>query len=932
MAAIPEAKQRLIVTGELAIDGSAGYQASTALINFNTKVVNRYVDLAQIRCFGGFGNYTLLLDGSGSNGGVVVRASANEGDSYYLPTAKGDQYALKVLSNTGQTVIKQLAVQVESTQFKSTFDGAPLLSVIKPNTTLASTLRNTIANITLQNWRQGETVDVELGNGYSGSVLWSYTTPDSTSSSDTKNYGSLSMKRLGVIVDNIKLYTDGSVEIPVELKAGIVQATTINATTYENLPPFDPTNLLPLTLDNVDKKVGINNIDPQFDLDVVGDGAFTASLTARDLVLSGSGNAQILGGTASPEGTKTAPPGSLYLRTDGGVNSTLYVKQAGTGNTGWTAFGSFDPLPLTLDKVNNRVGINNTSPATDLHVVGATTTTTINVSNLRGYYLNNSLFMSSRNSGSVAIGDFAGGISSTPDVTTDQKVYAVAIGQNAGTRNQGIRAVGVGQYAGSSNQGENAVAIGNSAGGNNQGVDGVAIGTYTSHMGSGANAIAIGKFAGRNAHAANSIILNATGVELNSDGTNRFFVKPVRNENNVQSSLMQYNATTGEITYGFPGYAAGSTAIGQQAGWGGGTNIKQSANSTAVGYLAGATEQGVSTVSIGEQAARYVQKPNAIAIGSFAGTTNQSNNAIAIGASAGRNNQPQNSVAIGYLAAQNTTGENCIVLNATGAVLNTLSTQTNSFFVKPIRNLINESLPLLSYNATTGEICYGDSTTTSMLPITLDKVNTRVGINNTTPTTALDVTGTITATNVAGTLTTAAQPNITSVGTLGSLGVTGAISTGTLSLQAIANTTKPNVLYYDSTTKDVTYGSPPTTPPFTPFSPIVTNTVANGESADGTYRQYCNQTIGPGLFSVKALISWGSLGVGGSAVFLQRIKSTVPTIYVEKTGSYSGTTNEEFLSGTIYLTNTETVGVEIQRSGGSGIVNIKFQVIQINNY
>ena len=42
-------------------------------------------------------------------------------------------------------------------------------------------------------------------------------------------------------------------------------------------------------------------------------------------------------GTGSPEGAVTAPVGSLYSRTDGGANTSLYVKETGTGNTGWAA-------------------------------------------------------------------------------------------------------------------------------------------------------------------------------------------------------------------------------------------------------------------------------------------------------------------------------------------------------------------------------------------------------------------------------------------------------------------------------------------------------------------------------------------------------------------------------------------------------------------
>jgi hypothetical protein len=40
-------------------------------------------------------------------------------------------------------------------------------------------------------------------------------------------------------------------------------------------------------------------------------------------------------GSGSPESIVTAPPGSLYIRTDGGAGTTLYVKESGTGSTGW---------------------------------------------------------------------------------------------------------------------------------------------------------------------------------------------------------------------------------------------------------------------------------------------------------------------------------------------------------------------------------------------------------------------------------------------------------------------------------------------------------------------------------------------------------------------------------------------------------------------
>lgn len=46
---------------------------------------------------------------------------------------------------------------------------------------------------------------------------------------------------------------------------------------------------------------------------------------------------QDLSGAGAPETVIAAPVGSTYRRTDGGAGTTLYVKETGTGNTGWVA-------------------------------------------------------------------------------------------------------------------------------------------------------------------------------------------------------------------------------------------------------------------------------------------------------------------------------------------------------------------------------------------------------------------------------------------------------------------------------------------------------------------------------------------------------------------------------------------------------------------
>jgi hypothetical protein len=59
------------------------------------------------------------------------------------------------------------------------------------------------------------------------------------------------------------------------------------------------------------------------------------SSSSTGLRLRASGGSAIFSGTGTPEAAVTAPVGSLFLRTDGGAGTSLYVKESGAGNTGW---------------------------------------------------------------------------------------------------------------------------------------------------------------------------------------------------------------------------------------------------------------------------------------------------------------------------------------------------------------------------------------------------------------------------------------------------------------------------------------------------------------------------------------------------------------------------------------------------------------------
>jgi len=56
-----------------------------------------------------------------------------------------------------------------------------------------------------------------------------------------------------------------------------------------------------------------------------------------DVVAGDGEKVRVFTGFATPENVIVAKIGSLYLRQDGGAATSLYVKESGTGATGWIA-------------------------------------------------------------------------------------------------------------------------------------------------------------------------------------------------------------------------------------------------------------------------------------------------------------------------------------------------------------------------------------------------------------------------------------------------------------------------------------------------------------------------------------------------------------------------------------------------------------------
>jgi hypothetical protein len=87
-----------------------------------------------------------------------------------------------------------------------------------------------------------------------------------------------------------------------------------------------------ISVDTAGVNVAIINCDP-----TPVSGQTLLNLPKSASVTGVRGYPQQYQGAGSPESALTAVVGSIYFRTDGGASTSLYVKESGSGNTGWIA-------------------------------------------------------------------------------------------------------------------------------------------------------------------------------------------------------------------------------------------------------------------------------------------------------------------------------------------------------------------------------------------------------------------------------------------------------------------------------------------------------------------------------------------------------------------------------------------------------------------
>jgi hypothetical protein len=346
------------------------------------------------------------------------------------------------------------------------------------------------------------------------------------------------------------------------------------------------------------------------------------------------------------------------------VSGNLSSGNANLGNLAIANFFSGDGSLLTnigaalLSNGNSNVSIPVANGNITFNVAG-----NANVANISGTTLTTKQFRLLSNS--VVLGNGAA-------TYTGDTQPAVIIGAGAGNSANNTNRIAIGSGAGNAAGGEGTVQIGVSAGANS----------------SGQNGVALGFGAGKNVSANLTTFI---GYNAGSSGTGNVWVI------GLGAEAKQANAGNASIGIGRLAGANGdlgdAIAIGRQAA-----------------YLG---SQGLGAVAVGSYAAQSPQGNGSIAIGYYAaGTGNTANaqggNSIAIGWEAGIEKQGANAIAIGGRAGKLNQHTNTIIVHAGNAVTGLDSTQANSLFVKPIRDVTGnvDFTVQLYYNPTTGEIGY----------------------------------------------------------------------------------------------------------------------------------------------------------------------------------------------------------------------------------
>ena len=377
-----------------------------------------------------------------------------------------------------------------------------------------------------------------------------------------------------------------------------------------------------------------------------------------------------------------------------------------------------------------------------------------------------------QNSNAVAIGYLAG--------NSSQGDGSIAIGRAAGNSSQASNCIAIGRSAGNLMQGIQAIAIGQNAGNNSQGNQSLAIGAYAGNNNQGANSVAIGSYAGNPVMVANAVCINGTSADLGAPNSG-FFIAPIRNDNANVANVLYYNTSTAEVTYAPAANVnpySNSNVSTFLADFGSNT-ISTSGNITTSGFFVGTFVGNIAgnlVVPGSNTQVLYNNDGNAGA--STALTFDSASNVLVLTGNITASQFTGNGAGLNSIAGANVTGT---VANATyalsaGSAVGTAATVTT-----------NAQPNITSVGTLTSLTVSGNATASNLVStgqvVALGNVSASGFIGNGSELSAItgaNVTGVVANATIAATITTNAQPNITSVGTLTSLTVTGNTTSGNL--------------------------------------------------------------------------------------------------------------------------------------------------------
>lgn len=357
--------QKVIVNGELQVICTTVSGETRGAIRFIDAALNQF---GQVRAWGQYPFARLIIDSAGMSSGCAFKVKATQGS--LADGGSGEKYAMEVSSSGVNATTLSLYPATRNLSINIRENGQPILEVGRPGTIDYVPLYSYLSRFTQDRFKTNENLGLLSVGRHSGTnAVWGLVTPGGDD--PTLDYFYLAGATSTSVTPTICMTwnTTGDITMPHKLTAG-----TVTATTYENLPAVD---FLPLTLDKVNQRVGINQTTPDYAFDVSGairvvDGdcvlgmdqaawsglyfyspasssqAFfdvdaligsheiwsqgnlvvDQEIFVSDKLTFGNGaNLQpsISHGTGVP--ATTPDTGSLYLRSDGGAGTALYVKE-----------------------------------------------------------------------------------------------------------------------------------------------------------------------------------------------------------------------------------------------------------------------------------------------------------------------------------------------------------------------------------------------------------------------------------------------------------------------------------------------------------------------------------------------------------------------------------------------------------------------------